>query len=69
MTMNKVFNVISPDGIPITPQPFSSFKAAEKYIPRWVRRYECQGYYATAGGERIPLADLSSRVVIVEETR
>jgi hypothetical protein len=39
------YNVVSPDGFPITPEPFASVKAAKKFIPIWVEGYRQQGYY------------------------
>jgi len=40
------FNVLSPDGFPISPEPFDSLKAARKYVRQWVEGYRQQGYYS-----------------------
>jgi hypothetical protein len=56
--MSQTFDVLSPDGFPITHEPFASEEAAREYIPRWIERYQQQGYYSTARRERIALEDL-----------
>jgi hypothetical protein len=56
--MTKKYNVISPDGFPITCEPFASKKAALEYIPLRCQQYERQGYYSTSDLERIPLEEL-----------
>jgi hypothetical protein len=38
-------NVLSPDGFPISPEPFKSIRAAKKYVREWVEGYRQQGYY------------------------
>jgi hypothetical protein len=58
------WNVLSPDGFPITPEPFASEQAARDFIPRWCSRYEEQGYYSAVGG-RIPLDELPDELRIV----
>lgn len=58
-------NVLSPDGFPISPQPFASEQEAEKFIPQWVERYKEQGYYLTADRQRIPVEELSNHLEIV----
>jgi hypothetical protein len=40
------YNVLSPDGFPISPEPFNSLKAAKKYVREWVEGYRQQGYYS-----------------------
>lgn len=60
----KYYNVISPDGFPITCEPFTSRKAALKYTPQWIKRYEQQGYYSTASREKILLEDLPENLVL-----
>ena len=59
------FNVLSPDGFPITPEPFSSEKAARDFIPEWCKRFEHQGYYSTADREQIPLKELPDHLQVV----
>jgi hypothetical protein len=61
------FNVLSPDGFPISAQPFNSQKEAEAAIPEWCERYEEQGHYTTAERERIPVKELPSHVKVVPE--
>ncbi len=62
------FVVISPDGLPTTPHAlFSTETAAQAELMAWCRRYEAQGYYAAASGERIALADLPSRCTITRK--
>jgi hypothetical protein len=53
-----MFNVISPDGFPITCEPFASEQEALKAIPAWCQRFKKQGYYSTSGRQRIPLKEL-----------
>ena len=53
-----MYDVISPDGIPISCEPFNTEKEAVKYALQWCKRFERQGYYSTSGWEKIPLADL-----------
>jgi len=62
----KTILVLSPDGLPIHMQPFRTAKAAAEFIAEWLKRYEIQGYYSTACGERIPLADLRGRLTTRE---
>ena len=61
------FNVLSPDGFPISAEPFNSQKEAEAAIPKWCERYEPQGYYSTADRERIPVKELPDHLQIVPE--
>jgi hypothetical protein len=49
------FKVLSPDGLPIAACTYPSSEAAQSAIRRWVKRFEPQGYYATASGIRIPI--------------
>jgi len=59
-----MYNVISPDGFSITPEPFASEQAARDFIPLWCKRYEHQGFYSAVGG-RIPLSELPDELRIV----
>jgi hypothetical protein len=61
------FNVLSPDGFPISAKPFNSQKEAEAAIPEWCERYEEQGHYTTADRERIPVKELPNHVKVVPE--
>jgi hypothetical protein len=54
----KFYDVISPDGFPISCKPFPSKKAALAAIPVWCARFEQQGYYSTNRWEKIPLPEL-----------
>jgi len=67
--MFKKYDVLSPDGFPITHEPFKSKQAALDYIPRWCARYEQQGYYSTAQREHIPLEMLPGCLEIVPARR
>ena len=62
--MVQEYHVISPDGFPITPEPFKNEKEALEYIPLWCQRFKLQGYYA-AVGFRIPLKELPDYLHIV----
>lgn len=59
------FNVLSPDGFPISAEPFNSQKEAEAAIPKWCERYQEQGHYTTAERERIPVGELPQHLEIV----
>lgn len=63
------FNVISPDGFPITCHPFTSEQEALEAIPNWCQRFKRQGYYSTSGRQKIPLRELRDylRVAAVSE--
>lgn len=58
------YHVLSPDGFPITLEPFNSKAEALAYIPRWCHRFKHQGYYSAVGG-RIPLSALPHRLMVV----
>jgi len=51
------YHVMSPDGLPITPESFDSLEAAARYIPKWFEMFRHQGFYA-AVGRRIPLDEV-----------
>jgi hypothetical protein len=59
-----MYHVISPDGFPITCQPFASKEEAENSIPVYCSRFKHQGYYAAVCG-RIPLEELPDYLEIV----
>jgi hypothetical protein len=67
-TSQEKYHVISPDGFPITPEPFPSKSAAEAYMEGWCAQFKHQGYYAGVNG-RIPLAELPGRLVVVPESQ
>src|SRR5262245_10310530 len=58
---------LSPDRLPIRPTPFASRMAAQRALNQWALRFTTQGYYSTAGGERIPLGQLLARCEVIEE--
>ena len=60
------YRILSPDGLPIVEDDKINTEAKViLYIDRWVRRYERQGYYLTANGERIHHLELPFRLSIV----
>ena len=59
------FQVLSPDGFPITLEPFASLEQAKRYIPRWCKRFKPQGYYSSVDYGRIPL-NILARCVQIE---
>ena len=61
----KMFDVLSPDGFPITCEPFKTKKAALKFIPQWCERYQQQGYYSTTNRDQIPLNELPDYLRLV----
>jgi hypothetical protein len=60
-----MYNVISPDGFPISCEPFTTRRKAIAAIPAWTKRFEKQGYYLTARWEKIPLKYLRQELSIV----
>jgi hypothetical protein len=64
---NQKYHIISPDGLPLTPEPFASKQAALDYIPGWRDHLRHQGYYAGVE-RRIPLTELAGYLTIVPET-
>jgi hypothetical protein len=63
---NEKYHIISPDGLPLTPEPFASKQAALDYIPGWRDHLRHQGYYAGVE-RRIPLTELAGYLTIVTE--
>lgn len=64
---NEKYQIFSPDGLPITDEPFENRQAALNYIPQWRERFEHQGYYKAISG-RIPLEELTGRLTIVPDS-
>lgn len=62
------YHILSPDGFPISAEPFASQKEAEDFIPKWCERYQEQGHYTTADRERIPVGELPDHVKVVLES-
>lgn len=58
------FNVISPDGIPIQPNPFPSKEAAEAGAKAWAEHFKEQGFYSSASFGRISLEDIPKLLII-----
>jgi hypothetical protein len=63
------YDVVSPDGLPISPEPFDSFAEAEQALGLWCLRFAGQGFYSSVDG-RIPLGQLSAccRIEAVADT-
>jgi hypothetical protein len=60
-----LYTVLSPDGLPLTPDPFTSPAQARAFIRRWCRSYRQQGYYSSVDTGRIPLDILPRCLEIV----
>lgn len=61
------YRILSPDELPLfddNPKVNTQAKVID-YIMRWAKRYERQGYYSTAIGERIHWLELPYRMSIV----
>ena len=54
------WEVLSPDGLPIQPNPFANEKEANDGLNTFIERYRGQGFYSAAYG-RIPIADLADQ--------
>lgn len=55
----KKYNVLSPDGFPITANGYySTITEAGEALEKWVKNYSKQGYYSSNDG-RIPLEQLA----------
>jgi hypothetical protein len=66
----KSYIVLSPDGIPLTRELFSTKKEAKEYAKQWAKRYADQGYYSTyrfGFREEIPAKSLASQCEIKEK--
>ena len=61
------YHILSPDGFPISREPFASQQAAEDYSARWCEALKQQGYYSTADRQRIPADTLPGHLHIVHE--
>jgi hypothetical protein len=58
------FQVVGPDGISDRPEPYDTLEEADKAKAQYLERFRQQGYYLTARGKRIPVADLAKFVKI-----
>jgi hypothetical protein len=55
----KKYNVLSPDGFPITADGYySTITEAGEALEKWIKNYSKQGYYSSNNG-RIPLEQLA----------
>jgi hypothetical protein len=61
----KKYHVISPDGFPIRPDPFTSIKQAAEYTRKWCEAFKQQGYYLTGGRQKIPADELVNHLRMV----
>ena len=62
---NSKWEIQSPDGLN-DGHTYKTLAKAMKAKKEFLKRFETQGYYATASGDHIPLEELESRVAIVE---
>ena len=62
----KVYDILSPDGFPITPEPFNSEQEAWAAASEWCQRFERQGHYRTNEWERIPFEKLRFHLRLLE---
>jgi hypothetical protein len=62
--MYQLFN--ETDGLPASPETFKTREQAEACAKRFRERFAVQGYYLTAGGERIPPREVRLVVIVVD---
>jgi len=60
------YQILSPDGIEIGNESYTSLKQARKAFKDWQARYKVQGYYSTNQWGRIPVEDLESYCEIIQ---
>lgn len=65
----NTFQVMSPDGLPITETLYPTLAAAKLALSGWCQRFVRQGYYSAADGRRIALADLPAACSVTEVTK
>ena len=64
-----MFDVLSPDGITITPdRVYGTLEEAHAAVEAFAQRFVWQGFYSTARWERIPLEEIAGRCRVVEAT-
>lgn len=64
-----MYDVLSPDGLPINPgQSYKTLEAARAAAEEFANRFIWQGFYSTAAHERIPLEDIVGRCRVVPWT-
>lgn len=54
-----MINILSPDGFPISMEPFETKEEALTFFGDWKKGFKNQGYYSSNNG-RIPLEDLEN---------
>lgn len=60
----NMYNILSPDGIPIYMDDFSTKAEALEYFENWKSQFKNQGYYSSNNG-RIDLADLKENCQLI----
>jgi len=55
------------DGVFAAPESFKTRRAARAFERRFRQRYEAQGYYLTAGCQRIAVEDIRLEIVAMED--
>ena len=69
MIGRDMFDVLSPDGITITPdRVYGTLEEALATAEALAERLAWQGFYSTARWERIPLEEIAGRCRVVEAT-
>ena len=69
MIGRDVFDVLSPDGITITPdRVYGTLEEAHAAADAFAQRFAWQGFYSTARWERIPLEKIAGRCRVIEAT-
>jgi hypothetical protein len=62
-----VFDVLSPDGIAITPdRVYETLEEAHAAAEAFAQRFAWQGFYSTARRERIPLEQIAGRCRVID---
>lgn len=61
-----MYHILSPDGFPISPDPFDTVDEANEAIAQWVKRYESQGYYSLSNRDRLPLDEIAQHCTLIE---
>lgn len=64
--MKTQFNILSPDGITISPTSFPTPYDAWQGFNKWKKRFEKQGYYSSNNGP-IEMAKLKRYCKLIEE--
>ena len=60
------YDVLSPDGIPISPlPPFKTKKSALEYYENWKERFKNQGYYLDKNRRKLTLDTLDNNCFLI----